>query len=182
MLVAIAAALAAPQGACAQPYTWVDERGMVNYGDAPPANVKRVRQFDAANVPLSIVPGLAREVIELDLESALEAQVAELQRDIEELRARASAPVIAPVPVVRESPVIVAGALRLHGHRFDKTRPHPPRDAPVRGRPVQRSPAAMLADLPRERGNPVRTHLRATERASAGTMPHGRSRATQHPA
>lgn len=149
MLGAIAAALAAAHGVCAQPYKWVDERGVVNYGDAPPANANGVRQLDAANVPLSIVPGLAREVIERERERALEAQVAELRREVEELRARASAPVIVPVPVVRESPVIVAHPLRLHGHRFDKTRPHPPRDAPVRGRPVQRSPAAMRADLPR---------------------------------
>ncbi|MEW5880965.1 MAG: DUF4124 domain-containing protein [Pseudomonadota bacterium] len=149
MLVAIAAALAAPRGVCAQPYKWVDERGVVNYGDAPPANANGVRQLDAANVPLSIVPGLAREVIERERERALEARVAELRREVEELRARASAPVIVPVPVVRESPVIVAHPLRLHGHRFDKARPHPPRDAPVRGRPVQRSPAAMRADLPR---------------------------------
>lgn len=149
MLVAIAAALAAAQAASAQPYKWVDERGVVNYGDAPPANAKSIRRLDPASTPLSIVPGLAREVIERERQSALQAQVAELQREVEELRARASAPVIVPVPVVRESPVIVAHPLRLHGHRFDKTRPHPPRDAPVRGRPVQRAPAAMRADLPR---------------------------------
>lgn len=148
MLVVLAAALAAPQAAFAQPYKWVDERGVVNYGDAPPANAKNVRRLDAASAPLSIVPGLARDVIERERERTLQAQLAELQREVEELRARASAPVVVPVPVVHESPVIVAHPLRLHGHRFDKTRPHPPRDAPVRGRPVQRLPAAMRADLP----------------------------------
>lgn len=147
MFAMIAGALAAPQAAFAQPYKWVDERGVVNYGDAPPANAKGVRRLDPASTPLSIVPGLARELIERERERTLQAQVAELQREVEALRARASAPVV--VPVVHESPVIVAHPLRLHGHRFDKTRPHPPRDAPVRGRPVQRSPAAMRADLPR---------------------------------
>lgn len=146
MLVVLAVALAAPQAAFAQPYRWVDERGVVNYGDAPPANAKNVRRLDAASAPLSIVPGLAREVIERESERALQARVADLEREVEELRARASGPVV--VPVVHESPVIVAHPLRLHGHRFDKTRPHPPRNAPVRGRPVQRSPAAMRADLP----------------------------------
>lgn len=148
-LVMIAVALAAPQAAFAQLYKWVDERGVVNYGDAPPANAKGVRRLDAADAPLSVVPGLARDVIERERERALQAQVAELQREVEELRARASTPVIVPVPVAYEPPVIVAHPLRLHAHRFDKTRPHPPRDAPVRGRPVQRSPAAMRADLPR---------------------------------
>lgn len=148
MLVLLAAALATPQAAFAQLYKWVDERGVVNYGDAPPAHAKNVRRLDAAGAPLSIVPGLPRDVIERERERALQAQVAELQREVDELRARASAPLLAPVPVVYEPPVIVAHPLRLHAHRFDKTRPHPPRDAPVRGRPVQRSPAAMRADPP----------------------------------
>lgn len=149
MLVVLAAALAAPQAAFAQPYKWVDERGVVNYGDAPPANAKNARRLDTASAPLSVVSGLARDVIERERERALQARVADLEREVEELRARASGPVVVPVPVVLESPVLVAHPLRLHGHRFDKVRPHPPRDAPVRGRPVQRLPAAMRADLPR---------------------------------
>lgn len=149
MLVVISAAFAAPQAAFAQPYKWVDARGVVNYGDAPPANAKSLRRLDAESAPLSVVPGLAREVIERERERAFQAQIAELQREVDELRARASAPVVVPAPVIRESPVIVAHPPRLHAHRFDKTRPHPPRDAPVRGRPVQRSPAAMRADPPR---------------------------------
>jgi tetratricopeptide (TPR) repeat protein len=76
--------------------------------------------------------GVACDVIERERERALQAQVAELQREVEELRARASTPVVVvPVPVAYEPPVIVAHPLRLrpHGHRFDKTCPHPPRAA-----------------------------------------------------
>ncbi|GAB4481570.1 MAG: hypothetical protein OHK0044_30150 [Burkholderiaceae bacterium] len=152
ILLMLAAALAAPQAAFAQPYKWVDERGVVNYGDAPPADARNVRRLDLAGAPLSVVPGLSRDVIERERERTLQAQLAELQREVEHLRARASTPVVVPVTVVHESPVIVAHPLRPHGHRFDRTRPRPPRDAPVRGQPVQRLPAAMRADLPGRAG------------------------------
>src|SRR3990172_1124821 len=58
LAVVAAAVLASPAGA--QLYKWVDDKGVTNYGSAPPANARNVEKLDESRV--STVPGLKPDV------------------------------------------------------------------------------------------------------------------------
>jgi len=58
LAVVAAAVLVSPAGA--QLYKWVDDKGVTNYGSAPPANARNVEKLDESRV--STVPGLKPDV------------------------------------------------------------------------------------------------------------------------
>jgi hypothetical protein len=144
LLLSLAALAAAPLAAPAALYKWVDDRGVVNYGDTPPPGAKQVTQLDESASTLSVVPGIPKEELDRLRERETQARVERLERELDELRARAAA--AAPVEPTRQvtstdaypQPVVVV-------------RPLPPRRAPhlpVRGTPVRKTPpfAAMTLE------------------------------------
>jgi hypothetical protein len=127
--------VAAPVAAQAPLYKWVDERGVVNYGDAPPAKAKKISQLDEATSSLSVVPGLSKEELALMREREAEARIARLERELEEARALPAR----PTPVYDSPPPVYVPAY-VQPLRIVR---HPPRHlqpAPVHGTPVKRTP------------------------------------------
>jgi hypothetical protein len=143
-VLSLAALAGEPPAAHAALYKWVDENGVVNYGDTPPPGARRLTQLDESASTLSVVPAIPREELDRLRERETQARVERLEREVDELRARATAPAPAadpaqPVPTqVLAYPLVVA-------------RPFPPRRAPhspVRGTPVRKTPpfAAMTLE------------------------------------
>jgi len=79
-----AAVLAAPAGA--ELYKWVDEKGVTNYGSAPPANARNIQKLDDSNPRVSTVPGLKPEEVQAGENRALQQKVDSLERDLEAQR------------------------------------------------------------------------------------------------
>lgn len=99
--LALAAALFATLPLHAQQlYRWVDENGVVNYGDQPPAKAKDARKVEADG-RVTVVPGLTKEQMqraaEIDQRRRAQAQKAEAERRASE-QARAAAQAQAPAP------------------------------------------------------------------------------------
>lgn len=139
--------VAAPLTAQATLYKWVDENGVVNYGDKPPANAKQKKELDESKSSLSVFPGMSKEELAVLRERDAQARVERLERELAELRARPAPP--AP-PVYDVQPGYVPSYVPLV-----VTRRLPPRQVhfPVHGKPVQRTqpekvppPAAMKLD------------------------------------
>jgi hypothetical protein len=119
-------------------YRWVDERGAVNYGDAPPAAARQVRQLDEEAGRVSTIPAVPRAQLERESERLLRARVARLEEEMEELRrARAAAPVAVPAfdPYYAYPPpfAVFAPAYALPIHRFHFRKAHRPVHPPLRG-------------------------------------------------
>jgi hypothetical protein len=85
--ITCALALAAPLGAQAELYRWVDDRGVVNYSNIRPEGPQKVTQVDADS-RVSTVPGLAPEDRARQRQLELEARVAQLEQALAEQRAR----------------------------------------------------------------------------------------------
>ena len=134
--VLLVTAAALPWTAHAVLYKWVDEQGVVNYGDTPPAGAKKPKQLDEAASSLSVVPGLSKEEMAQFREGLAQARVDRLEREIEELRARAMTP--QPVPAYDASQVVYGGGYWPLYYR----RHFPPHatQLPVRGAPVHKTP------------------------------------------
>lgn len=79
-----AVVLAGPVGA--QLYKWVDEKGVTNYGSAPPANARNVERVDESNPRVSTVPGLKPEDVKAGEDRALQQKIDRLERDLEAQR------------------------------------------------------------------------------------------------
>jgi hypothetical protein len=79
-----AAVLVSPAGA--QLYKWVDDKGVTNYGSAPPANARNVQKVDESNPRVSTVPGLKPEEVQAGEKRALEQKVDQLERDLDAQR------------------------------------------------------------------------------------------------
>lgn len=128
-------AAAMPFAAQAGLYKWVDEQGVVNYGDTPPANAKQTKQLDESASSLSVVPGLSKEEMAQFRERLADARIERLERELEELRARGTPP--PPVPAY-DTQVVYGGAYWPLHYR----RPFPPHPGhlPVHGAPVQKTP------------------------------------------
>jgi hypothetical protein len=87
-----------PLAATAATYRWVDERGVVNYGDTPPAAARQVRQLDEENSRVSTIPAPPRAQVERESDRLLRARVARLEEELDDLRrTRAAAAVPAPM-------------------------------------------------------------------------------------
>lgn len=88
MLLFCALVFAAPSRAHGEVYKWVDERGVVNYGDKPPQRVKGARALDLDAGSLSVVPGIPKDELERLRERDMQTRVRQLELEVEELRAR----------------------------------------------------------------------------------------------
>jgi hypothetical protein len=91
MLLFCAFCLAAPSPAQADVYKWVDERGVVNYGDRPPQRVKGARVLDLDAGSLSVVPGIPKEELERLRERDMQRRLQQLELEVEALRGREAA-------------------------------------------------------------------------------------------
>jgi hypothetical protein len=127
-----------PLANAAPTYKWVDERGVVNYGNNPPAAARQVRQLDEEAGRVSTVPAVPRAQLERENEHLLRARVARLEEEVDELRrARVAAPVVAPAfdPYFAFPPpvAVVAPALNVPLHRLRPRTVHRPLHPPLRG-------------------------------------------------
>lgn len=104
MLLA-ALGLVTPWPANADVYKWVDERGVVNYGDAPPARASDARRLDLGAGTLSVVPGIPSEELDRLRERETQMRLQRLELEIEELRASQAAHASAPAAVPPEQRV-----------------------------------------------------------------------------
>jgi hypothetical protein len=147
-----AAAIAAPFGAQAELFRWIDAEGVVNYGDQLPAGAKDAKTLDEAAAMVSVVPGLPREVIERERERANEARIEELERELQELRTREAARTTLPASNSYEPSSLVAYpvGVPLYAYPIRRAHPWPPHVPPVHGAPVKRTPPAkgMVLDWP----------------------------------
>jgi hypothetical protein len=80
ILGALAAAVLA-SSAGADLYKWVDEKGVTNYGAAPPANARNVQKIDESSPRVSTVPGLKPEEVQAGENRALQQKADQLERD-----------------------------------------------------------------------------------------------------
>jgi hypothetical protein len=92
--------------ALAQVYKWVDERGVVSYGDQPPPGARGARPLDLTPGMQSVIPGIPREELDRLRERDTQKRLRQLEAEVEELRAReaaraAVAAVAAPTETVR---------------------------------------------------------------------------------
>src|SRR5262245_35907703 len=129
---------AVPLVAHATLYKWVDEQGVVNYSDSPPAD-KKSSKLDESAGTLSVYPGMSKEELARSRDRAAEMRADRLERENAELRARAAQPP-APEPL---PPPDYATYYPAYGYWPVHVRPRVPPHAaqlPVRGRPVQKTP------------------------------------------
>ena len=125
-----------PLALAAATYKWVDERGVVNYGNAPPTAARQVKQLNEEDSRVSTIPSAPRAQVEGESDRLLRARVARLEEELEDLRrARAAAQVPVPAydPYYAYPPVGVyapAYAAPLYRTRFRAA--HRPVHAPLR--------------------------------------------------
>lgn len=106
--------LTTPWHAGAEVYKWVDERGVVNYGDTPPQNSRVVRPLDLQPGIETVIAGIPREELERLRERDKERRLRQLEAEVEELRALEAARSAASAAPPREpgyssSPVFWVG-------------------------------------------------------------------------
>jgi hypothetical protein len=123
----------APMAAQATLYKWVDENGVVNYGDTPPSSTTQTTQLDESKSSLSVVPGLSKEELAQMRERAAQARVERLEQEVAELRARAATPPVYDTAPVAYAPTYVPLVVTRH------LPPHRTR-LPMHGTPVQKTP------------------------------------------
>lgn len=96
--------LAAPVPALADVYKWVDERGVVNYGDAPPAqHARSARTLALDPGDTNVVPGIPREELQRMREADTARRLRQLELEVEELRAREASRAATPAAQPAES-------------------------------------------------------------------------------
>lgn len=147
LLFAVLLGLALAPASAAELYKWVDEHGVVNYGDAPPAGARQVRALDEDRSSLSIVPGLSPEELERQRKSLEQARSERLQRELAELQ-RPPAPAPAPVAQTQDYTTWYPA----YGYGYPLHRPHPPGHRPVKPMPPKlplEPPAPPLYSRPR---------------------------------
>ena len=153
ILLAWLFSIAASPGALAQLYKWVDENGVVNYGDKPPKN-KPAQAIDQGAGSVSVVPGPPPDEIERQRARDAERRVQRLEREVDELRARQATREVAPAPepVYRET-YVPGTVYPPPSRRYDRAAPRhraapyepkesihfePPRSPPARSSPSAR--------------------------------------------
>jgi hypothetical protein len=143
ILLLSALCLAAPLQVRAEVYKWVDEQGVVNYGDKPPQRAKGALPLSLAAGSLSVVPGIPKEELERMRESVDQMRLQRLERELDELRARDGARAAAPVaePSYTEVYGYPLYGYGRHGHRRPDTGlPHRPKQPIAQPRPPGRAP------------------------------------------
>ena len=105
-----AVAVAVPLSAHAEVYKWVDEKGVVNYSNSPPAGTKQVTQLNEAATKVSVVPGMSKEEIERQRDLATQMRLDRLERQLDQLQlSRDTASYGAPPPDYGGYPTYVGG-------------------------------------------------------------------------
>ncbi len=132
-------AVAAAGVAQAEVYKWIDERGVVNYGDQPPASSKNAIPLDVTTSTLSVVPGSSPDELQRELERALEWRVNQLEQELSDQRVRAAMSPAAPAL----DPTAIATDARLYGYPVVFARTIPPRRPHVRDRRDQLMPTLV---------------------------------------
>lgn len=123
LLVALALATHS-LAATAATYKWVDERGVVNYGNAPPAAGRDVRRLDENASRVSTIEAVPQAQREREEALLLRARIARLEAELEEQR-RARAAASVAVPIYEPSyayPPAVAGFFPYYGAPFFRPR------------------------------------------------------------
>jgi hypothetical protein len=123
--------------AAAATYKWVDEKGVVNYGNALPAAARQVKQLDDEAARVSTIQAVPKTQLDREKDFLLRARIARLEAEIEEQRlARAAMPVRMPVyDPYYAYPPLVAGYAPAYGVPYYGSRTrfgHRPMHAPVR--------------------------------------------------
>lgn len=83
----LVALLALPLAAFAQVYKWVDNNGVINYGDRPPKDGTIALPLDERALNFSVVPGLSRAEIDRMWERSDNLRLQRLERENDLLRA-----------------------------------------------------------------------------------------------
>jgi hypothetical protein len=96
ILLATVLLLAASVPAHADLYKWVDERGVVNYGDRPPPQARRLRPLELDLDSAAVIPGIPKEELQQLRERDAERRLRQLEAEVDELRAREAARGAAP--------------------------------------------------------------------------------------
>lgn len=127
-----------PLAATPATYKWIDDKGVVNYGNAPPAAARQVKQLDEEVSRVSTIPAVPQAQLEREKDFLLRARIARLEEELEaQRRAQAAMPV--PMPVYEPYyayPPLIAGYAPGYGVPYFWPRPrfgHRPVHAPVRG-------------------------------------------------
>jgi hypothetical protein len=135
---ALLVAGAVPLAAAPATYKWIDERGVVNYGNAPPAAGRDVRRLDENASRVSTIESVPPAQRAREEESLLRARIARLEAELEAERLRRAA-VPVPVPVFEPSfgfSPVAAAPFAVYGVPFHWRRTvwiHRPVHAPPRG-------------------------------------------------
>ena len=132
-IVVVAATLfLAPVGdGQAQLYKWVDEKGVVNYGDKPPPN-KNAQALGEKSGSVTVVPGMSREDLDRQRERDTRQRVQQLEREVDVLRSREGARAQTPPEPVYEEIYVPAYGYGRPVHRPPSSRP--------RGNPYEPTP------------------------------------------
>ena len=86
-----------PLAVTAATYKWIDDKGVVNYGNAPPAAARQVRQLDEEASRVSTIQAVPQAQRERENDRLLRARIARLEAELEEQR-RARTAMSAPMP------------------------------------------------------------------------------------
>ena len=158
--------------AAADLYRWVDAKGVVNYSNVPPQNVK-AKQIPETQPTVSVIPPPEKspEVVQAQREAALLRRIEQLEEELAALRRAPATTVVYTYPAPAAVPVETYAAPIVYpypvyswpgykwggGHRFGPPRPahRPGLGAP--GRPGVRPPVA--APFPGRPGLTVRARF-----------------------
>jgi len=148
--------------ATAQVYKWVDENGVVNYGDKPPTRNRAAHPLAENGGSVSVVPGIPKDELDRMQQQSMQHRVRQLELEVDELRARGGARDNAvPYSVPADVPVYTYGY--GYGYPYPRRPLHPPvaeRPGPrpehpianSRPRPVRSSPMELMPSVPAPRG------------------------------
>jgi hypothetical protein len=96
LLLVCALCLAATAQVRADMYKWVDDRGVVNYGDRLPPRAKDPRPLELEVDGTASIRGIPKEELLLLRERDAERRLQQLEAEVEELRSREATPAAAP--------------------------------------------------------------------------------------
>jgi len=128
---------ALPLAVTAATYKWIDDKGVVNYGNVPPAAARQVKQLDEEASRVSTIQAIPKAQLERENDFLLRARITRLEAEIEAQR-RASTMLPVPMPVYDPYyayPPLVAGYAPAYGvpyHWAGARFRHRPGHAPVR--------------------------------------------------
>ncbi len=120
--IATTLALTAAGDVRAQLYKWVDEKGVVNYGDKPPAG-KNAQPVGEKSGSVTVVPGMSRDDLDRQRERETQQRLQQLEREVTDLRAREGSRVQTPPEPIYNDVYVPAYGYSYPSHRPPGTRP-----------------------------------------------------------